>query len=360
MYTEPVPLPPVVRPSRAHQSWMAALLSVGSAVLLAAACASPASAQSTEGASGLSAPRGDRTAPAPTATAEGATSTEAADLGVDVALTGDIPPPPGTGYPEVRYAAPPGHTGIDEDLARIPPRLRARLRVLDQDLQALSARGNSRILDGVFSLLAGGLGVGIGIYKWDERETATYLLLYGTANLVTGLVSLFVTPNPSSRAIEYTHMPMTDLEAVQARVDFGEASLEYLSRRTKIARFIESGINVALGLMVIPLYLAPNDFSIDSPFDYLILIGSGISLITGIIGLASRSDAEKRWTRYQELRDRLDAEGGGSASARLESARSFDEALQADHESASRGFRLRAPGVAPLERGAALTLQATF
>ncbi len=57
--------------------------------------------------------------------------------------------------------------------------------------------------------------------------------------------------------------------------------------------------------MVIPLYLAPNDFSIDSPFDYLILIGSGISLITGIIGLASRSDAEKRWTRYRELRDRL-------------------------------------------------------
>lgn len=325
-------------------------------VLVVFSSALPAHAQAgpTEGATGLSSPRGDGTPPPVTNTAPSTPDVPPAAGSEDSTTPDGAVPPPPSAYPQVRYAAP--DAVVQDDGARIPPRLRARLRVLDQDLQALSQRGGNRILDGVFSLLTGGLAVGIGIWKWDERETATYLLLYGGANVLTGLVSLFVTPNPSSVAIEYNHMPMTDLEAVRARVAFGERSLRHLARRTKVARFIESGVNVLLGVMVIPLYLAPNDFEIDSPFDYLILVGSGISLITGIIGLATRSPAEKRWERYRQLRDRLAAEEeGADEDERAELADRAQAALEVPT-----GVRFQGVGAAPMRGGAAVTLGATF
>jgi hypothetical protein len=43
------------------------------------------------------------------------------------------------------------------------------------------------------------------------------------------------------------------------------------------------------------------------PFDYFVLLGSGISVVTGLINLVTRSTAEKYWDAYTELNQRLSA-----------------------------------------------------
>ena len=60
-------------------------------------------------------------------------------------------------------------------------------------------------------------------------------------------------------------------------------------------------------LAIIPIFLGPNDFSVRDPFDYFVLLGSGISVVTGLINLVTRSTAEKYWAAYTELNERLSA-----------------------------------------------------
>lgn len=320
-----------------------------------------------EGADALSRPRGSTSAvtpTAPTTTDPAATTTPArpspatATPSADAAApTSDelpsVPPPPPTGYdPAVQYPAPApaGVRGFVSDPleGRIPSRIATRLRVLDGSLQALAIRGRNRLIDGILSLVAGGVMTGIGIWQWEaNRNLASYLVLWGGSNLVRGIIDLVVTPNPTGPAIAYAHMPMTTPEQVRQRLDFGEAALERLARRTKIARVLDATINIGAGLAFIPLYLAPNDFRIVDPFDYFILIGSGISVLSGLISLLTRSDAERRWRAYRELRDRLEREAGTEGEVSW---------LLPEPE----GVRFDGAGVAVVPQGAAFTLGGRF
>lgn len=243
----------------------------------------------------------------------------ASDGSRPAATLGDVPPPPGEGYdqPQARYpgatdAPQPSTTTLDESddpSVRIPSRTATRLRVVGSSLRTLAARGGNKLVDGILSLTSGALVIGIAGWQWSEdKQLGGYLMLYGIANVARGLIDLILTPNASRYSIEFTHMPRSSLDEVESALAFGERSLEHMAKRTRLARILDASLNIGVGAAVIPLYLAPNDFEIDDPFDYFVIIGSGISIISGLISLATRSDAERRWQAYKDLRDRLERE----------------------------------------------------
>lgn len=237
----------------------------------------------------------------------------------------DVPPPPGSpevgagiqypGDPSARRRAP-----LTTDAGvRIPSGIATRLRALDSDFQVLAARGGGSIVDGVLGILTGGLTITIGILLLNEPAGAgglnmsPYLFTYGGASAVRGILDLVLMTNPSGPAITFAHMPMTTMEEVQARLDYGERELASLADRSRLSRILDGSINVAVGLAIIPIYLGPNNFEIVNTFDWFVLIGAGISAISGVITLLSSTEAERRWSAYEELRDRLRARGEGSA-----------------------------------------------
>lgn len=224
----------------------------------------------------------------------------------------EVPEPPGSHQvteAEIRYPVP-SPEGVarasEEPTIRIPSRITTRLRNLDANLQALSARGGGNIVNAVLSLLTGGLAITLGALRTNPTdETSVYLYVYGGTAAVRGVLDFVLTPNAQGAAITYQHMPMTNAEQVRERLAYGEAALASLAEQSLIARVLDASLNMAAGVIVVPLFLAPKGFSIGDPLDYFVLIGAGVSIISGIITLASTSPAEQRWSAYQQLRERL-------------------------------------------------------
>lgn len=253
----------------------------------------------------------------------------------------EVPPPPEAtppsayGEPDTAGRYPSSSLtipGADEGV-RIPSRTATRLRVLDADFNALASRGGNALVDGILSILTGGLSITLGIVV-DDPFLSPYLYVYGGAGVARGIIDLALMPSPSDAHIAFSHMPMNTMGQVEARLAFGEEELETLADRTRLARILDASINILVGVAIVPLYLGPNDFEIDT-FGTFVLIGAGISVISGVINLLSRSEAERRWSAYQELSERLERE----------------------EQSASLQLRF---GAAPLPGGGAFTLGAVF
>ncbi len=235
----------------------------------------------------------------------------------------DVPPAPDGS--EVRYPVDPNtrrpRAPMTTDAGvRIPSGIATRLRALDSDFQVLAARGGGSIVDGVLSLLTGGLAITIGILLNDYGASggigmSPYLYVYGSAGAVRGILDLALMTNPSGPAITFSHMPMTTMDEVQQRLEYGERELASLAERSQISRILDGSLNVAVGLAIIPVYLGPNDFEIVNPFDWFVLIGAGISCVSGIITLVTSTEAERRWAAYRELSERLDAREQESAGS---------------------------------------------
>lgn len=227
-----------------------------------------------------------------------------------------VPAPPGAASePEddVRYPIPTplevARSEASEPSIRISSRVTTRLRALDANLRSLALRGGGNVVNAVLSLLTGGLAITLGALKEPNDDAMSiYLYVYGGAAAARGILDLVLTPNAEGVAITYQHLPMTTASEVQERIRFGERALSGLAEQSLIARVVDASLNMAAGIAVVPIYLAPNNFEITDPLDYFILIGAGVSLISGIITLASTSAAEQRWGAYQELRDRLERE----------------------------------------------------
>ncbi|MBX3271607.1 MAG: hypothetical protein KF729_15180 [Sandaracinaceae bacterium] len=224
--------------------------------------------------------------------------------------TAGVPEPPGAHLGEVRYPLPGlEHDASAEPAIRIPSRTTTRLRALDANLRALAQRGGGNVVNAVLSMLTGGLAITLGALQDNPTDwMSVYLYVYGGASALRGVLELVLAPNASGPAITYQHMPMTTNEEVDARVAYGEAQLEDLARRGMLARVLDASINLAAGAAVVPFYLAPSGFELGSPIDYFVLIGAGISIVSGIISLATSSAEEQRWEAYARLRDRLDEE----------------------------------------------------
>lgn len=231
--------------------------------------------------------------------------------------TPDVPAQYRLERPSSRYPlateVPGGLEEIEQQDVNIPSRIATRLRVLERNLQSL-AGGSNAVLDGVLSFLTGGLFISIGVLSDDQRYSP-YLYVYGGASIARGIVELAVVPNTNEVAIAYANMPMSTVREVKDRLRFGERSLEYLSDRSGLARILESTINIASGIAVVPLYLGPNDFEVRQPIDVFVVIGAGISVVSGLISLVTPTDAERRWDAYSELR-RRQAEDRRRARAR--------------------------------------------
>lgn len=225
-----------------------------------------------------------------------------------------VPPPPGSTYDEesVRYPVPTRRATErpeDEPDIRISSRTTTRLRALDANLHSLAARGGGNVVNAVLSLLTGGLSITLGALKEPNDDwMSIYLYVYGGTAAARGILDLVLSPNASGPAVTYQHMPMTNEEEVEARLRYGENALRSLAEQSLIARILDASLNMVAGVAVVPIYLAPNEFEIGDPLDYFILIGAGVSIVSGIITLASSSAAEQHWAAYQELRDRLEEE----------------------------------------------------
>ncbi len=228
----------------------------------------------------------------------------------------DVPPPPGADVgvrAQARYplATPEqaARTTIREPTIRIPSRITTRLRALDANLQSLSARGGGNIVNAVLSLLTGGLSITLGALRPNNTDAMSiYLYVYGSTAAVRGALDFALTPNAQGAAITYQHMPMSTHEDVRERLAYGERALGGLAEQSLIARVLDASLNIAAGVAVVPIYLVPSNFEIVDPVGYFILIGAGVSIVSGIITLASTSIAEQRWGAYQELRERLATE----------------------------------------------------
>jgi hypothetical protein len=235
----------------------------------------------------------------------------------------DVPAPPGS-EPGIRYPGEerPRPRAMTTDAGvRIPSGMATRLRALDSDFQVLAARGGGSLVDGILGILTGGLAVTLGVLLFDEPSSAgglnmsPYLFTYGGASVARGILSLVLMTNPSGSAIAYSHMPMTNMDEVRARLEYGERELASLADRSRLSRILDGSLNVAVGLAIIPIYLGPNNFEIVNTFDWFVLIGAGISAISGVITLLSSTEAERRWSAYEELRDRLQARGEDTRDA---------------------------------------------
>lgn len=307
--------------------------------LVAAVLLLPSALHAQEGAGGLGAPPNGQQSPAEILQppAQNGPETPAAGLG-------DVPPPPTqpAGYGGLRYEAPttPGVVTADAPDLRIPSTTATRLRALDGSLRTLAARRGS-IVDGILSITSGGLSIGLGAFVHkSDKLLASYLYLWGAAGVTRGIIDLALRSRAPRLAIEFSHMPMGSLEDVETRLSFGEDALEQIAQRARLSRLLDASISVGTGALVLPLYFIPRGFVFDSAFDYFVLIGAGISVITGVVGLASRSDAERRWSAYRELRTRLES----------------------DTEDANLGLRIVGAGVGPTPdgRGGAATISAAF
>lgn len=234
----------------------------------------------------------------------------------------EVPPPPSGAYTgRVSLAGTPDNARL-----RIGSTISTRLRSLDADLQVLAARGGGGIVDGVLAIAMGAASIGIGVYMdvagAGSSSIGPYLYVYGAAGILRGVLDFIFMPNPSAASIQYTHMPMHTMADVRARLRYGEHELESLASTAEIARILDGTISIATGLAVVPVYLGPNNWELRSPFDYFVLIGAAVSVITGSITLFTNTEAERRWGAYRELRDRLAAsEQGAEDEAQLEAAR---------------------------------------
>jgi len=279
------------------------------AVLLTASVPSLAAAQyEGEGAEGLG-------NPAPGVEARPSAPPQAPEP--EAGEAGEVPPPPdGVAPPSSYDAEGPGDTrypspaaaigGTTSEGVRIPSRIATRLRVLDADFNALSSRGGNALVDGILSILTGGLAITLGYFVDDEFLTP-YLYVYGAAGVARGIIDLTLMPDPHDPYIEFSHMPMNTMAQVHERLDYGERELESLADRTRLVRILDASINILVGVSIVPLYLGPNDFEVDT-FGVFVIIGASISVISGIINLLTRSEAERRWSAYEELSERLERE----------------------------------------------------
>jgi len=245
----------------------------------------------------------------------------------------DVPDPPGSlGETARRYPTVPGADTEDaEPRVRIPSRIATRLRVLDADFAAVASRSGG-LVNGILSIVTGGLSITLG-FLVDDEYLSPYLFVFGGAGVARGVIDLLLTPNTHDPYVQFSHMPMRTTQEVYAKLAFGEQELESIARRFRIARILDASINIGVGLAIVPLYLGPNDFEIDA-FGAFVIIGAGISVVSGVISLISRSEAERRWSGYEELLERLEAQDRAGVQLRF--------------------------GAAPLPGGGAISLGGTF
>jgi hypothetical protein len=299
---------------------------------------------------GSPAPPGSRVTPADEARLEGVEApppsapVEPPPTAPPTAYEGvEVPPPPGTG---IRYPGAEGSREMQTDSGvRIASGTATRLRALDSAFQVLAARGGGGSwVGGIVSILGGALSLTLGVvYDLQAGHfgatISPYLYIYGGAGAVRGILELALMSNPSVPAITFAQMPMRSMDEVEERLEYGESQLEALAERSLVQRVLDGSISIATGLAFVPFFVsiatAPG-FDAENILLWVGVAGAAVSAISGVITLISTSEAERRWSAYVELRDRLAARGEPVE----EPAAAADEAAVEDEELSSSGLEL--------------------
>lgn len=226
-----------------------------------------------------------------------------------------VPPPPGAARERDANARGPFHRYQEEDDTSDggPPRLELdnRLRALDVTWATLGSQGGPDIANAILSILGGGIEIALGalFLQFDPMAgpaMAPFFITLGAATVVRTIVVEFILrPDPRGPALEYQHMPNGTRAQRLRRLEYGEQQLAALAERSLIMRVVDGTLSIGAALAVVPIYLLARGPAI-TELEAFIFIGPAISLVTGIITLASPTAAEQRWSAYQQMRRRMD------------------------------------------------------
>src|SRR5690606_30167514 len=206
-----------------------------------------------------------------------------------------VPPPPGA------RGVPPGPRGYGEPRWEEeepddggPPRLELdqRLRVPDATWATLGSQGGPDVANAIRSILSGGIEIALGALflelSPDAGEVmAPFFITLGATTIVRTILTEFVLrPDPRGPALEYQHMTNGTRAQRLRRLEYGERQLAALAERSLIMRVVDGGLNIGAAIAVATIYLAARGDAIQ-PLEAFIFIGPAISLVTGIVTLAS-------------------------------------------------------------------------
>jgi hypothetical protein len=249
-----------------------------------------------------------------------------------------IPAPPAGAYGGLAPPGPSASAGL-----RLPSTISTRVRSLESDLAALAQRGSGYIVDGVVQLLSSGVSIAVGVLfltagSGTGDQMAAYLFSISGVGVARGLLTLFLPVTPHESAVSYLHpTPLTGYREARDRLRAREGELHSLSDAAMVGRVVDGSLGIASAAAMIPLFAAFG-FRESDPYSYVMLLLAGVSVVTGAITLFSTSDAERRWSNYVELRDRLAVTATGAEDERWLEEHAADEELA----SASGGWALSA------------------
>ncbi len=199
--------------------------------------------------------------------------------------------------------------------------MRERLRLLDTTLVPLADRSrDARITDGIISLAlgAGLVATGLVLHYTPELSTGEVSLyeqllwFQGGFMVTSGALSLLWPPARERLSAQYAAMPRLDAAQRRARVRFGEQALEEIAADGARRRILRSLAGAGLQLGVLGIIYRDQIFNgeaLPAPegLHYLMIGLTGVSIVTSLIGVFTRSEDERLRDSYarsvQILRD---------------------------------------------------------
>lgn len=178
------------------------------------------------------------------------------------------------------------------------------LQFLRSSFSVLAQRESNPVLDGVMQTLIGGLMIGIGAgVEGLHQPTRNYYYILGASQLARAGLSFGIRPDSRGAFTAFDAMPESTAELADRKIAFGAAQLNKLARQHRARRLIGNSISIAAGIAPLP-FLFRDGLGIYSGWQILVIATATIDIVSGIVGLAIASPAEKRERAYQELREK--------------------------------------------------------
>lgn len=202
--------------------------------------------------------------------------------------------------PEAPRVAP----GLDDEGLSALSDARAReLRFVRGSLLYLAYTESNSVVDGLLHATMGGVWIGFGAgINGLEPAIRTYYYVQGGSMLARAGVAFAIRPNAKRAALEIDAMPSRTRAEAEARLAYGAEQLRLLARQHRTKRLLSSGLSIASGVIPLPFALNSGVAPLTSGWAIVALVSGGIDVITGIIGLAIRTEAERRYRAYEQMR----------------------------------------------------------
>jgi hypothetical protein len=177
------------------------------------------------------------------------------------------------------------------------------LRFLRSSLAQLAYEESSSIVDGLLHTMMGGVWIGFGAGLNDLHPSiSAYYFVQGSSMLGRAVLSFSIRPRAKRASLEMDTMSSRTPAEADARIAYGAGELKKLAKQHRLKRLLGSTLSIASGVLPLPFALNSGVSSVSDGWSIIVFVGAGIDIITGLIGLAIRTEAEKRHRAYEELR----------------------------------------------------------